>query len=393
MAVENRGTTDVPRWYYSFMIRRVRYFGSIPEARTRAEALKVEAMKRLQVYEGRYGNEPGVKDFCEFVDGVYMDYAKGNKVTWKHDEFRCETLKDHFSGLRFRDITPRSVEKFILARLDSDTQRETKRSPVTVHKEFSLLSSIFNMAIKEDVASSNPCVKISKKVREKIPARNKRDRFMSLEEEEKLFTNGLVGSRARLRPVVTLGIHLGARLGELMAIKRDDMNLSRDSFFVKLRSKGQDLKVEVRSNHVLIPKSKNGKPRTIPLSSVAREMFAGVLADESTSDYVFANPDTGKPFTDIGKLFAKACDDAGIEDLTFHDLRHTFASRLREAGVDAITRRDLLGHSTVQMSDDYTHSSAESRLRAVESIADYRKQDYSKITTKEDSETRLRIAS
>jgi len=393
MSVENRGTTDVPRWYYSFMIRRVRYFGSIPEARTKAEALKVEALKRLQVYEGRYGNEPGVKDFSEFVDGVYMDYAKSNKATWKHDEFRCETLKEHFKGLRFRDITPRSVEKFILARLDTDTLRETKRSPVTVHKEFTLLSSIFNMAIKEEVAASNPCVKISKKVREKIRARNKRDRFMSLEEEEKLFVTGLVGSRERLRPVVTLGIHLGARLGELMAIKRDDINLSPNSFFVKLRSKGQDLKVEVRTNHVLIPKSKNGKPRTIPLSSVAKGILSELLADESTSDYVFANPDTGMPYTNIGKSFAAACNDAGIEDLTFHDLRHTFASRLKETGVDAITRRDLLGHSTVQMSDEYTHSSAESRLRAVESIADYRKQHYSKITTNDDSETRMRIAS
>jgi integrase len=153
------------------------------------------------------------------------------------------------------------------------------------------------------------------------------------------------------------------------------------------------LKVEVGPNHVLIPKSKNGKPRAIPLSSVASEIFAELLAEESTSDYVFANADTGKPFTDIGRVFAKACSDAGIEDLTFHDLRHTFASRLREAGVDAITRRDLLGHSTVQMSDDYTHSSAESRLRAVQSIADYRKQDYSKITTSGDSEVCLPVAS
>lgn len=129
---------------------------------------------------------------------------------------------------------------------------------------------------------------------------------------------------------------------------RDEVNLTANSFFVKLRSKGQDVKVEVRPNHVLIPKSKNGKPRTIPLSSVARDVFTGLLSDESTSEYVFANPDTSKPYTDVGKLFAKACADAGIEDLTFHDLRHTFASRLREAGVDAITRRDLLGHSTVQ---------------------------------------------
>ena len=393
MSVDNRGTTDVPRWYYSFMIRGVRYFGSIPEARTKAEALKVEAMKRLEVYEGRYGKEPGVKDFCEFVDQVYMEYAKSNKATWKHDLFRSETLKEHFGGLRFRDITPRSVEKFILGRLDSDSRRKSKRSPVSVHKEFSLLSSIFNMAMREEVAACNPCLKISKKVREKIPARNKRDRFMSLEEEDKLFNLGLVGSRAHFRPIVRLGVHLGARLGELMAIKRADINLSTKPFSVKLRSKGQDVKVEVRPNHVLIPKSKNGKPRTIPLSNVAKDIFADLLGDEAGFDYVFANPDTGRPYTNVGKAFGAACREAGIQDLTFHDLRHTFASRLREAGVDAITRRDLLGHSTVEMSDDYTHSSAESRLRAVQSIADYRKQDYSNFTTNQDSETSVRIAS
>ena len=70
--------------------------------------------------------------------------------------------------------------------------------------------------------------------------------------------------------MVTLGIHLGARLGELMAIKRDDLNLSPNSFFVKLRNKGQDVKVEVRPNHVLIPRSKYGKPRTIPLKRLRR---------------------------------------------------------------------------------------------------------------------------
>ena len=178
-----------------------------------------------------------------------------------------------------------------------------------------------------------------------------------------------------------------------MKIKRSEVNLGPNSFFAKVRSKGQDLKVEVRPNHVLIPKSKNGKPRTIPLSNIARSTFAELLADEPNSEYIFANPDTGRPYTNVGKAFAAACKEAEVEDLTFHDLRHTFASRLREAGVDAITRRDLLGHSTVVMSDDYTHSSPESRLRAVESIADYRKQDYSTFTTNGDSDGTIRIAS
>jgi integrase len=138
---------------------------------------------------------------------------------------------------------------------------------------------------------------------------------MSLEEEDKLFNLGLVGSRAHFRPIVRLGVHLGARLGELMAIKRADINLSTKPFFVKL----------------LIPKSKNGKPRTIPLSNVAKEIFADLLGDEAGFDYVFANPDTGRPYTNVGKAFGAACREAGIQDLTFHDLRHTFASRLRRS--------------------------------------------------------------
>jgi len=128
---------------------------------------------------------------------------------------------------------------------------------------------------------------------------------MSLEEEDKLFALGLVGIRERLRPVVKLGIHLGTRFGELMAIKRDDVNLSPNSVFVKLRSKGLILKVDVRPNHVLIPKSKNGKPRTIPLSSVAKQIFGELLADESTSDYVFANPDTDRPDRTVGASIVK----------------------------------------------------------------------------------------
>lgn len=73
------------------------------------------------------------------------------------------------------------------------------------------------------------------------------------------------------------------------------------------------MKVEVRPNHVLIPKSKNGKPRTIPLSNVAKDIFANLLADESASEYVFANPNTGRPYTNVGKAFAAGCKEAGIQ--------------------------------------------------------------------------------
>ena len=49
-------------------------------------------------------------------------------------------------------------------------------------------------------------------------------------------------------------------------------------------------------------------------------------------------------------------------------LRDTFATRLKEAGVDPVTRRDLLGHASTVMTDSYTHSAAETKQSAVDSI-------------------------
>jgi integrase len=55
------------------------------------------------------------------------------------------------------------------------------------------------------------------------------------------------------------------------------------------------------------------------------------------------------------KTFARAVKRAGLVDFTFHDLRHTFASRLVIAGVDLATVKELMGHKHITMTLRYTH--------------------------------------
>ena len=57
----------------------------------------------------------------------------------------------------------------------------------------------------------------------------------------------------------------------------------------------------------------------------------------------------GRPVKDIRTAFTNACKRAGIKNLRFHDLRHTFATRLVLAGVDLASVSKLLGHSSIQM--------------------------------------------
>lgn len=103
------------------------------------------------------------------------------------------------------------VVGLINQRLDSTTTRKEitvtgevvskKRSPTTVNKEITLLSSIFRMARTEKVVMNNPCDELPKSVRDKIPARRKRQRRLMPDEEKLLFDVGLQDRRYHLQLV------------------------------------------------------------------------------------------------------------------------------------------------------------------------------------------------
>ena len=81
--------------------------------------------------------------------------------------------------------------------------------------------------------------------------------------------------------------------------------------------------------------------------------------------------ETGKPFVDLKAGFALACEKAGISGVTWHTLRHTFASRLVNSGVDIVTVKELLGHSSISVTMRYAHTNIESKRAAVEKLDDF----------------------
>src|SRR5215469_6146523 len=78
---------------------------------------------------------------------------------------------------------------------------------------------------------------------------------------------------------------------------------------------------------------------------------------------------TGEPFVDLRAGLELACKKAGFEGVTWHTLRHTFASCLLERGADIKTVMELLGHSTVIVTMRYTHSNLVSKVAAVGKLA------------------------
>ena len=98
----------------------------------------------------------------EFGEGTFLDWAKHNKRSWKHDRFRLLPLLRTFAGKTLGEITPAAIETFKSIRLHSVTRRKTKRSPASVKHEMNVLSRIFSLAVTWGLADSNPCGRVSR---------------------------------------------------------------------------------------------------------------------------------------------------------------------------------------------------------------------------------------
>src|SRR5689334_12959975 len=262
-----------------------------------------------------------------------------NKRSFKSNDkyklsFICESKC--FKGKTFAQISPLLIEKYKKERREALLENGNTRKPSTINRELGILSKIFSLAIKYGITHSNP-----------LPENNKRVRYLLDEEEPKLFAI-LNGRRKHLRPLVTVAIGTGMRRGDQLNLRWEKVDFQRDVNYV--------------------PNSKTGKDYGVPMNEDVRNTLLVLRSESNGSDYVFLNPKTKKPYTDLKKAFGTACRIAGIRDLHWHDLRHTFGTRLAEAGCSEATIADLMGHSDPQTTRRYTHATDRAKRAAVEAV-------------------------
>jgi len=263
----------------------------------------------------------------------YMEHAKGNKRSWLRDEQMLSKLQQFFGKERqLADISPMEIEKFKLHRRESV-------SGATVNRELALLKRMFNLAIAWDLfLDFNPVRKV-KFFREF----NTGLRVLSPEEEEELLRE----AAPYVQDVIRFCLNTGLRIGEVFSLRWSQVDLEK-----KILS-------------VFAPKTE--KIREIPVNEECLTVLQAWRLG-MRNEFVFYNPETGKPFVDLKAGLALACGKAGISGVTWHTLRHTFASRLVNRGVDIVTVKELLGHSTITVTMRYTHTNLENKRAAVEKL-------------------------
>ena len=173
---------------------------------------------------------------------------------------------------------------------------------------------------------------------------NIRERVLTEDEEELL----LEADDSRIKPILIVALNTGMRKGEIFKLKWKD--------------------VDFEKREIKIPMSKSGKERRIPINSILINLLYTLKAENGQNEFVFTNLKTGKPYVDIKRSFDSACKRAGIENLRFHDLRHSFATRLARRGVDLVIVKELMGHASIVTTQRYLHSQASEKALAVETL-------------------------
>ena len=129
-----------------------------------------------------------------------------------------------------------------------------------------------------------------------------------------------------------------------------------------------------------VTNTKTGRDRDVPMNSKVRSLLLDLQRQGKEEEFVFWNQKTGVNLMDVKHAFNGACEDAGIDDFRFHDLRHTAGTRLADAGADAFTIAEILGHATLQMTKRYTHATDERKRRAVEALGNLQEKIFTRLS-------------
>lgn len=140
----------------------------------------------------------------------------------------------------------------------------------------------------------------------------------------------------------------GLRAEEVVTIRVGDIHLDRGLLHV--HGKGQ-------------------KDRLVPIAAINHDLLRTYMAGKAAGDWLFGGQYRGEHLTksSAGKILDHACAAAGIMGRTnLHKLRHSYATHLLDAGVDTRYVQQLLGHSSIKTTQNYTHVSVE-RLKQIRS--------------------------
>lgn len=275
----------------------------------------------------------------------YLEYCKCQKrldaKTLKAYRIDLTQFQAKITTRHVSDITSGMLEDFI-----AGLHQEFK--PKTVKRKIASVKALFHYLEYKEVIERNPFSKIHVRFREPailpktIPLHTV-EIFLSAIYQKRKEAKTDWQKKAALRDiaVIELLFATGIRISELCALKTTDVNLPDRSILIYGKG-SKERKIQIGNDEVI---------------QILEEYKSAFLKEIQSCGYFFVNQ-SGKAFSDqsIRRMINKHTSSAAIElHITPHMFRHTFATSLLEADVDIRYIQEMLGHSSIHITEIYTH--------------------------------------
>ena len=306
-----------------------------------------------------------------FLKHKYAGWVTTERKTGTETLQMIEHDFKHLYGKKLSSISNWDLTKWRTERLKGAKGRAI--TAASVNRRLKALKAVLSKAVEWGVIEENPLQSLKPLKLEQ----DQRTRYLSAEEEEsfrkalddrqadivkeRVSANSWRAVRGKdqlpdlskrqfvdyLKPICILAMNTGMRRGEVFQLQWGDVDF-------KLKQ------VKVRATS-----AKSGKSRDIPMNDEVVQTLLAWRNETESDSLVFPSPVTGEALNNITKSWKGLMQLSGIKDFRFHDLRHHFASCLVMAGVDLNTVRELLGHSSIDMTLRYAHLAPEHKAAAV----------------------------
>jgi integrase len=263
-----------------------------------------------------------------------------------------DVLKAEFGERLINQIKPSHIEQYKLKRINTPTKNGTERAISSVNRELMIFRVCLNFAVREGFLQTNPFTKCSVISTADETART---RTLSFDEEKRLLAaleyrnKQNVQTIVHIKPVVVAAIDLGARRGELFKLLWKDIDF------------------ENRIAHIRAENTKTQTARFVGLTDRLHEILSKLWSKSPKQLEMRVFGITNN----ISKAWKTALRVAEIEDLHFHDLRHTFASRVIASGVHTTIAMHLTGHKQLSTFQRYNNVSVESARQAANKLHEF----------------------
>jgi integrase len=323
--------------------RRREKCGSLSDAKQRL------AIRHTERIRGESVSHAPVKSFTlsDLIDDA-MAYAQAqnNSYSVKDLGYKFDRIRRDFRHAIAKNVTQADILKWLEKQMVKHNWR-----PASRNRYQAAWSLIFRVAIQNKKLRENPVRGLRHKRED-----NQRVRPLREDEESRL-REAILQRFPEYVPIFDLALHSGMLMSEMFRSEVGDLDPRTGTFTVR-QTKGRN----------------SDSRRHVPASEILRAAYDALRVGKEPGDLLCTKMEPRGGTHEMNRIsywFNPCLEAAGIEDFTWHDLRHTFASRLVGGGMPIPAVSQYMGHQSLQMTMRYSHLAPQTDSKVQEIMASY----------------------